>query len=295
MGQQHIPIQVEGKKEPVAVDKDCPLFKELLGCMGSYEDMSPLVVPSGYTRNYLNMTGSEQLKLRQNALRDITQAYNRIAKESEFVVLEGTGHTAVGSIVGMNNAQIAAHLDVPMVMVVNGGIGSSYDEFYLNQCVIAAEGAKLAGVLVNKCDSKKVQQVREYLEKALAGSGVPIIGVVPDKEFFESPCARDFETLFNTKLMAGKVLCVVLVCCCVVVAVFVLVLVLVLLVVVVVVVVGCLFPMQCILLVYHPQQKVVSAPVPLLHHHLLICRNVHFPLPLPLHHHRLLLLLLLYL
>ena len=89
-------------------------------------------------------------------------------------------------------------------MVVNGGIGSSFDEFYLNQCVIEKEGARLAGVLVNKTDPKKVDQVRTYLEKSLEGSGVPIIGVVPDKEFFESPCARDFESLFKTQLMAGK-------------------------------------------------------------------------------------------
>jgi dethiobiotin synthetase len=204
MGQQHVPIKVEGKSEPVRIDKDCPLFKELLGCTGKYEDMSPLVIPSGYTKNYLDMTVTEQTKTRVRALDDITTAYDRIAKDSDFVVCEGTGHTAVGSIVGLNNAKIAAHLDVPIVMVVNGGIGSSFDEFYLNQCVIEKEGARLAGVLVNKTDPKKVDQVRTYLEKSLEGSGVPIIGVVPDKEFFESPCARDFESLFKTQLMAGK-------------------------------------------------------------------------------------------
>jgi BioD-like phosphotransacetylase family protein len=74
---------------------------------------------------------------------------------------------------------------------------------YLCQCVIEKEGARLAGVLVNKTAPKKVDQVREYLEKALGKTGVPIIGVVPDREFFESPCARDFEQLFKTKLMAG--------------------------------------------------------------------------------------------
>ena len=79
----------------------------------------------------------------------------------------------------------------------------SYDEFYLNQCVIEKEGARLAGVLVNKCAPKKVDQVHQYLEKAMAPFDVPILGVVPDREFFESPCARDFEQLFNTKLMAG--------------------------------------------------------------------------------------------
>ena len=204
MGQQHVPIKVEGKQEPVQIDKDCPLFKELLGCSGSYEDMSPLVVPAGYTRDYIDLSLKEQTKLRTSVLDDIAQAYKRIAAESDFVVCEGTGHTAVGSIVGLNNAKIASHLDVPMVMVVNGGIGSSFDEFYLNQCVIEAEGARLAGVLVNKCAPKKVNQVHNYLEKALAPFDVPILGVVPDKEFFESPCIRDFESLFNTKMLTGK-------------------------------------------------------------------------------------------
>ena len=203
MGQQHVSVE-KPDGTTVQIDKDCPLFKELLGCTGSYEDMSPLVIPSGYTKRYIDMGTKDATKLQQNALKDITTAYQRIAKESEFVVCEGTGHTGVGSIVGLNNARVAAELDIPMVMVVNGGIGSSYDEFYLNQCVIEREGAKLAGVLVNKTNPKKVEQVREYLDKALERMGIPIIGVVPDKEFFESPCARDFENLFDTELMAGK-------------------------------------------------------------------------------------------
>lgn len=122
MGQQHVTVETNGKE--VRIDKDCPLFKELLGCTGSYEDMSPLVVPSGYTKNYIDLSINEQTKLRNNALNDISSAYKRISDESDFVVCEGTGHTAVGSIVGLNNAKIAAHLDIPMIMIVNGGIGS---------------------------------------------------------------------------------------------------------------------------------------------------------------------------
>jgi len=88
MGQQH--ITVETMSGPILIDKDCPLFKELLGCTGSYEDMSPLVVPSGYTRKFIDLDTDGQNKLRTTALNDITSAYNRIAEQSDFVVCEGT-------------------------------------------------------------------------------------------------------------------------------------------------------------------------------------------------------------
>ena len=48
MGQSHVEhVNDDGSK--VLIDKDCPLFSDLLGCRGTPTDMSPLVVPRGTT------------------------------------------------------------------------------------------------------------------------------------------------------------------------------------------------------------------------------------------------------
>ena len=106
MGQSHVEhVNDDGSK--VLIDKDCPLFSDLLGCRGTPTDMSPLVVPRGYTKAFVDLDDAGRARRRGEELARIRAAHGRIADDSEFVVAEGTGHTAVGSILGLNNATLA--------------------------------------------------------------------------------------------------------------------------------------------------------------------------------------------
>ena len=69
----------------------------------------------------------------QDQLDILHAAHKAVSENNDFTVIEGTGHTAVGSIVGLNNARVAAELGVPVILVCNGGIGSSVDEIELNR------------------------------------------------------------------------------------------------------------------------------------------------------------------
>lgn len=201
MGQSHVEhVNDDGSK--VLIDKDCPLFSDLLGCRGTPTDMSPLVVPRGYTKAFVDLDDAGRARRRGEELARIRAAHGRIADDSEFVVAEGTGHTAVGSILGLNNATLATALGLPMVLVVNGGIGSSFDEFALNHALIERTGGHLCGVLVNKVAPTKLDTVRDYLGRLLDRQDVPLLGVVPDREFFASPTISDYKRLFQSDLLA---------------------------------------------------------------------------------------------
>ncbi|KAH8074676.1 hypothetical protein JL721_2244 [Aureococcus anophagefferens] len=163
--------------------------------------MSPLVVPRGYTKAFVDLDDAAARRARRELAR-IRAAHGRIADDSEFVVAEGTGHTAVGSILGLNNATLATALDLPMLLVVNGGVGSAFDEFALNHALIDRTGGALAGVLVNKVAPDKIDTVRTYLGALLDRQGVPLLGVVPDRAFFSSPTVADYLRLFETDVVA---------------------------------------------------------------------------------------------
>ena len=79
-----------------------------------------MVVPQGYTQQFLDgeVTSAGQVAA-------IRRAFDNVARTNDFTVVEGAGHVGVGSIVKMNNAQVASLLDLDMVLVVNGGIGKS--------------------------------------------------------------------------------------------------------------------------------------------------------------------------
>ncbi|RQM30208.1 hypothetical protein B5M09_000307 [Aphanomyces astaci] len=99
VGQQHVPVG-----GGLRVDKDSFLFKEHFGLVHDYKDMSPVIFPDGFTRDYIDgkVTAAELTE-------SVRVAHRHLMDTSEFVVVEGTGHTGVGSICDINNAQVAGH------------------------------------------------------------------------------------------------------------------------------------------------------------------------------------------
>jgi len=124
----------------------------------------------------------------------------------QFTVVEGTGHTGVGSIVDCNNARIAAELGVDMVLVANGGLGSAFDDLALNYSMCKAHGVKIRGVILNKVLPSRVEMLQEYFPKAMKywGDNVPLIGIVPNLPALSNPSMLDFEGLFATELLTSR-------------------------------------------------------------------------------------------
>mmetsp|Transcript_2240 Transcript_2240/g.3037 ORF Transcript_2240/g.3037 Transcript_2240/m.3037 type:complete len:383 (-) Transcript_2240:196-1344(-) len=193
VGQQHVTV------DGIRVDKDVQLMKEHFDLQCDYKDMSPVIIPKGYTKNYIDgkVTDAEQLKA-------LDSSFEHLASTSDCIVLEGTGHTGVGSVVGLNNARVAARLGAEMVLVCNGGLGSAFDELELNRLMCEREGVRLKGVVLNKVRPDKVEMVTEYFGKLLRRwTDVPLLGVVPDRKFLGYLNLGDIEKIFNTQLLSG--------------------------------------------------------------------------------------------
>lgn len=117
VGQQHVKVDIdvggEEGKSSIRVDKDVVLIKEHFNLDHiDYKYMSPVIIPKGYTRRFVDgeiSTASQQ--------RDVEVAAEQISSCSDITLIEGTGHCAVGSIVGLNNAKVANLLGADMVLM----------------------------------------------------------------------------------------------------------------------------------------------------------------------------------
>ncbi|SCA63494.1 Uncharacterized protein SCG7086_AS_00220 [Chlamydiales bacterium SCGC AG-110-P3] len=193
IGQQHVTVP-----DGSAVDKDVVLFREHFNLDTDYKDMSPVIVPSGFTREYLDG------KISSSSLQaNIKRAFQNINTSNGFTVVEGTGHLGVGSIIGLDNARIAALLGLEMIIIVSGGLGSSFDELALNLALCEKRGVKIRGVILNRVIEDKRAMILEYYQKALATEGIPLIGAIPFNMFLSTPTIADFEVLLNAPLLAG--------------------------------------------------------------------------------------------
>jgi dethiobiotin synthetase len=194
VGQQHVTTE-----NGTIVDKDAILFHEFFKLPLPYSDMSPVILPSNFTRDFLDGKISSQA-IEQR----ICSAFERIENQSNYTVVEGTGHVGVGSIIHMNNAQVAARLGLDMILIGSGGLGSTYDELAQNIAICRANGVQVKGIILNKVLDEKRDMILEYFPKALKSWGIPLIGCVPYNRFLHTPTIKDFELLFDTTLIAGE-------------------------------------------------------------------------------------------
>lgn len=194
VGQQHIRIE-----EGLNVDKDVVLFKKHFNLPSHWADMSPVIIPSGFTREYL-----DEKNLDTNMLAKIESSFRNISRENQYTVVEGTGHVGVGSIVGLNNAMVAAHLKTDVIMIASGGLGSAHDELALNIGMCQHYGVKVRGVILNRVLEEKREMILKYFPISLKKWGIPLIGAIPYNEFLSQPTIQDFAHLFKTTLLSGE-------------------------------------------------------------------------------------------
>jgi dethiobiotin synthetase len=150
------------------VDNDAVLMKHHFALhQSSWEDVSPIVIPKGYTKDYVDgqISYTEQMNT-------ISAAYHRIQEQSDIVLCEGTGHVPwVRSL--MPAMPISPQLlGAQMVLVANGSIGHSFDEISLNRTWCLERGVPIAGLVINQIKPEKYEQTVKYLKKRLAKNGL---------------------------------------------------------------------------------------------------------------------------
>mmetsp|Transcript_44229 Transcript_44229/g.117976 ORF Transcript_44229/g.117976 Transcript_44229/m.117976 type:complete len:401 (+) Transcript_44229:40-1242(+) len=195
VGQQTVPVECNGKI--LEVDRDVDVFKHMWPqLVGSFADCSPVAFPPAFTRHVLD--GKETA---ENLRERCVSSFERLVNDAEYVVVEGTGHIGVGSIVGLNNAQVASALGLECVMVVPGGLGNSFDLLTVNLAMLDKYGVKLKGVIVNKVDPTKIDMVRHYYAKAMESLGAPVLGVVPLDPTLGLVSFRDIVRILKARVL----------------------------------------------------------------------------------------------
>ena len=192
VGQEH--LETEG----LLVDKDAVLFKSCFQLADPYQEMSPVLFPQGFTRDFLDGKISHH-----DLTQKILTAYKSVSSRHPITLVEGTGHIGVGSIVDLNNAQVAALLGCPVILIAPGGLGSSFDSLALNRSECERRGARVCGVILNRVLPEKREMAIKYMTQALSRWEIPLLGCIPYNQLLSNPTMNDFSLLFETELLAG--------------------------------------------------------------------------------------------
>jgi hypothetical protein len=170
-------IEIEEQK----IDEDTVLMDCVYQLNCPLVDMSPIAVEPDFTRKYLQTSNRDALVKR------IETAFDRVAWEKDFVLVEGSGHAGVGSVFDLSNAQVAKILNAKVIIVSRGGIGKPIDEVALNQALFEKEGVEIIGVILNKVIPEKIEFVCEFARRGLKRKGLELLGVIPHQRMLSSP------------------------------------------------------------------------------------------------------------
>ncbi|RAP33246.1 hypothetical protein DID77_03395 [Candidatus Marinamargulisbacteria bacterium SCGC AG-439-L15] len=193
VGQQYVLVDDE------KIDKDAYLFYKSFGLDNFHlKDMSPIAVPRGFTRDYINKPNKKQLETK------ITEAYARLSNKQEFILFEGTGHAGVGSVFDLSNARVAELLKTKVIIVSIGGIGKSIDELMLNITLFKNLGVEIAGVIINKVYPKKLDEIKTVVSKGLSRFKVPLLGTIPLMKQLTYPSVAAIIEELKPKVLSGK-------------------------------------------------------------------------------------------
>lgn len=180
----------------ISLDKDAVLIKNFFK-LKETKSLSPVSVPKGFTKDYLDQKFSKD-----DLIFKILEAEKDLSHYKSLVI-EGTGHLGVGSIIDLNNAQVAKLLNAPIVLVTKGGLGSSFDELMLNLSLCEKYQLDVKGVVLNKVALDKHEMICHYFEKALQKINIPFLGALPYDMLLAQPTFQDVAQVLNSKLVFG--------------------------------------------------------------------------------------------
>jgi len=159
--------------EDLRVDKDTVLFADLIHFDLDPREHSPIIIGSGATTEFIDNPE------RFDPVPTIREAARLLSTHKEFIIYEGTGHPGVGSVAEVSNARVASILEAGVVMVVEGGIGSTIDKLNMCLALFREEKVPVIGVIINKVLPEKLEKVQRYVGKWLTHHDLKLLGVIP--------------------------------------------------------------------------------------------------------------------
>ena len=181
------------------VDKDAALIAQVFELEKDLRWMSPVVVHPDTTRKVVDgeISPHELHEL-------IMRAYAELEKRCDFIIIEGSGHPGVGSVMKTSNGHIARMLNAPVLMVTGGGLGNVVDKIYMGLALFEKEGVEVRAVLANKIIHEKRDRTLDYLTRALADENMTVVGGVDYHPVLANPTLRRVSKLLGLPLYGNK-------------------------------------------------------------------------------------------
>ncbi len=186
------------EREGCRIDEDVVLMKDVCQLKESLVDMNPIVVGKGFTEEYI-LKGKKETYIKK-----IQTAFERISREKDLVLIEGTGHAGVGAVFDLSNASVAKLLGAKVLLISTGGIGRPIDEIMINKALFDQDRTEIIGTIINKVLPEKYEKIKKITNKGLQRKGIKLLGVIPFQESLTYPTMEQIREAIKGEILHGE-------------------------------------------------------------------------------------------
>ena len=172
---------------------------EVFRCSKRLKYMSPITIGRGYTEKYIFNPHRDQLR------ESIEKAFKNLTKNKQAIIVEGTGHAGVGSVIDFSNADVASLLGSKVIIISEGGIGKSLDEIMLNKALFDLKHVEILGVIINKVLPEKYEKIKVTLGRGLENKDIRLLGVIPVDPILSFPTTEQMKERLGLELLCGDI------------------------------------------------------------------------------------------
>lgn len=180
-----------------SIDEDAYLFSKVFRLPDRMKLMSPVAIKRNFTRDFIRNPNVESLE------RAIIRCTQRIQRNHDALVIEGTGHAGVGSCFGLSNARVAQLLGAKVIIVGKGGIGKPIDEIGLNLALFRQFGIEVIGAIINKVIPRKFDEINDVVSRGLPIIGTSLLGSIPYVSTLTYYTVEQVAEEFGYQVIAG--------------------------------------------------------------------------------------------
>jgi uncharacterized protein len=162
------------------VDRDAYMMKKALGLQASEELLSPLKY------DIFNPVSMES----------VVDGFEKVKGDADCMLVEGAQLFSTGARHHMEGMSIAQQLNAASILV-SPSSPEALDKICIYERLMAANGQKLRGVILNMCDDSAV-------ERLLESGGTNVLGCIPTVKELNYPQVKEIAEGLNAEVLAGE-------------------------------------------------------------------------------------------
>ena len=180
--------------EGAAIDEDAAFVRQYFDLAEPLDQIAPVLLTQSVVERIMRGQAADFASR-------LREAYAVIARDKDFVVLEGANHWSEGALARLSTDQVSDMLDTPVLLVVR------YRTMLAVDAILAAQrflGERLIGVVINNIGEPQLDLVRSTIVPFVEQQGVPVFATLARDPQLASITVADLHEQLGGELIGSS-------------------------------------------------------------------------------------------